>query len=64
MTKTIDEIYNEASAFIDKNFPDLKQVSASNNRRITLLSVMKMLVELEDQKTRANLQQSLMEIKR
>ena len=42
----LEDIYAEAKQFIEKHFPDLNQPSQANNWRITMLSLMKMILEL------------------
>jgi len=39
----LDEIFEETAAWVDKKFPEI----ATNNRRITILAIMKMRLTLE-----------------
>ena len=44
--KTLEELYEEASKFVEAVWPDTKP----NQKRISILSAMKMLIELERMK--------------
>jgi hypothetical protein len=49
MAKTIEEIYAEAEKLVVKWFPDIEKYP--KEKRITILSIMKMQVDLEAIKT-------------
>ena len=49
MVKTIEEVYQEAEKFVDEKFPELKQLNKSESRRITILAVIKDLIDLNGQ---------------
>ena len=50
MVKTIEEVYQEAEKFVDEKFPDLKQfANKSNERRITILAIIKNIIDLDGQ---------------
>jgi hypothetical protein len=45
MTKTIEEIHNEAAVLADRWFPDVKNYP--KEKRITELALMKLITDLE-----------------
>ena len=50
MVKTIEEIYQEAEKFVDEKFPDLRKfANKSESRRITILAIIKDLIDLNGQ---------------
>ena len=46
--KDINQIYNEAKKFVEKVFPT--PTTSTNNQRISILSIMRMLIDIEKMK--------------
>lgn len=42
----IEEVHAKAEAFVKKRFPELDHPREANNRRITVLAIMKQIIDL------------------